>query len=80
VSPPNSNAPVAIWGWFASGTIPGVTAGALTLRQVAAAKGLPAAATVSAPDANAPVATWGWFASGTIPGVMASTAAKTAQF
>ncbi len=69
VSPPNSDAPVATWGWFASGTIPGVTARALALRQVAAAKGLPAAAMVSPPNANATVATCGWFASGTILGV-----------
>ena len=53
----------------ASGTIPSVTAGALALKQVVVADGLPAAAMVSPPNANATVATWGWFASGTILGV-----------
>ncbi len=56
-SSPDANATVATWGWFASGTILGVLAGALTLRQVAAAEGLPSAAMTSLPDADATVAT-----------------------
>jgi hypothetical protein len=32
VSPPDANAPVATWGWFACGPIPGVMAKAPVLR------------------------------------------------
>jgi hypothetical protein len=59
-------------GWVLqqSRSLLGVSVGALTLRQVATADRLPAAAMVSPSNANATVATWGWFASATIPGVL----------